>query len=278
VGREGVVTEAHAGILPGKGLPVPPSSDRWPSSLWLVRHGESAGNVARDAAEAAGLPMIDVATRDMDVALSPTGESQARTLGRWLADQPEDERPTHTLASPYVRAQTTARLVLEESGCPPEEIDIEVDERLREREFGILDRLTRAGIEQRHPEQAAARAFLGKFYHRPPGGESWADVALRLRSTLDTIGRQYAGDRLLVVSHQVVISVFRYLLEGLTEQELLAIDKAEELGNCSLAVFEFDPDIGRHGGMRLVRWNDTTPLEKAGETVTAETDAHVAPR
>lgn len=257
---------------------MPPSSDRWPSSLWLVRHGESAGNVARDAAEAAGLPMIDVATRDMDVALSPTGESQARTLGRWLADQPEDERPTHTLASPYVRAQTTARLVLEESGCPPEEIDIEVDERLREREFGILDRLTRAGIEQRHPEQAAARAFLGKFYHRPPGGESWADVALRLRSTLDTIGRQYAGDRLLVVSHQVVISVFRYLLEGLTEQELLAIDKAEELGNCSLAVFEFDPDIGRHGGMRLVRWNDTTPLEKAGETVTAETDAHVAPR
>ena len=80
-------------------------------------------------------------------------------------------------------------------------------ERLREREFGILDRLTRAGIEAKHPEQAAARAFLGKFYHRPPGGESWADVALRLRSLLDTIGRQYAGERLLVVTHQVVILV-----------------------------------------------------------------------
>jgi hypothetical protein len=36
---------------------------------------------------------------------------------------------------------------------------------------------------------AAARAFLGKFWHRPPGGESWADVALRLRTFLDTLGR-----------------------------------------------------------------------------------------
>jgi broad specificity phosphatase PhoE len=243
-----------------------------------VRHGESAGNVARDAAEAAGHPMIDIATRDMDVPLSAQGESQARALGEWLGRQPDDERPTHTLSSPYVRAQTTARLVLEASGCPPEEVCVEVDERLREREFGILDRLTRAGIEARYPEQAAARAFLGKFYHRPPGGESWADVALRLRSTLDSIGRQYAGDRLLVVSHQVVITVFRYLLEGLTEHELLAIDRTEELANCSLAVFDFAPDVGRHGGMRLVRWNDATPLEKAGETVTAEPDTHVAPR
>jgi probable phosphoglycerate mutase len=256
----------------------PPSSDRWPASLWLVRHGESAGNVARDAAEAAGLPMIDVANRDMDVPLSERGTSQAQALGEWLGRQPEDQRPTHTIASPYVRAQDTARLVLEASGCPADDIEIEVDERLREREFGILDRLTRAGIEQRYPEQAAARAFLGKFYHRPPGGESWADVALRLRSVLDTMGRQYAGDRLLVVSHQVVVLVMRYLLEQLTEQELLAIDKAEELANCGLAVFEFDPDIGRHGGMRLTRWNDTSPLERAGETVTAETDAHAAPR
>lgn len=257
---------------------MPPSSDRWPSSLWLVRHGESAGNVARDTAEASGLPMIEIATRDMDVALSDRGCSQARTLGEWIGRQPEGVRPTHTLASPYVRAYTTARLVLEASGCPPEEIDVEVDERLREREFGILDRLTRAGIEARYPEQAAARAFLGKFYHRPPGGESWADVALRLRSLLDSIGRQYAGDRLLVVSHQVVVLVLRFLLQRLSEAELLAIDKSDELGNCSLAVFEFDPAIGRHGGMRLVRWNDTTPMEEAGQTVTAEPDTHVAPR
>jgi broad specificity phosphatase PhoE len=251
-------------------------SDRWPASIWLVRHGESAGNVARDQAEAAGLPMIEIAHRDMDVPLSETGVHQARTLGAWIGRQPQPQRPTVSLVSPYVRAQDTARLALEASGC--DEVELEVDERLREREFGILDRLTRAGIEQRFPEQSAARAFLGKFYHRPPGGESWADVALRLRSVLDTIGRQYAGERLLIVSHQVVILVFRYLLEGLSEQELLVIDKADDVANCSLTVYEVDPSLGRGGGMRLVTYNDVTPLEVAGETVTAEPDARVAPR
>jgi probable phosphoglycerate mutase len=253
-------------------------ADRWPASLWLVRHGESAGNVARDLAEDHGLPMIDIATRDMDVPLSNRGEHQARALGEWLRQQPADVRPTCSIASPYVRAHSTARLVLEASGCPPELIDVEVDERLREREFGILDRLTRAGIEARHPEQSAARAFLGKFYHRPPGGESWADVALRLRSLLDTIGRQYAGERVLVVSHQVVILVFRYLLEGLSEDELLAIDREADVANCAVTVFEFDASAGRHGGMRLMRWNDASAVRAAGEPVTSEPDARVAPR
>jgi probable phosphoglycerate mutase len=250
----------------------------WPASIWLVRHGESAGNVARDHAEDHGLPMIDIAERDMDVPLSVRGEHQARALGEWLGRQPARLRPTCTLASPYVRARSTARLVLEASGCDPHEIEIEVDERLREREFGILDRLTRAGIEARHPDQAAARTFLGKFYHRPPGGESWADVALRLRSVLDTVGRQYAGERLLVVTHQVVILVFRYLLERMSEAELLAIDREAEIANCAITVFEFDRAAGRHGGMSLRRWNDASAVAAAGEPVTTEPDARVAPR
>ena len=256
------------------------AADRWPAALWIVRHGESAGNVARDAAEAAGLPMIDVEHRDVDVPLSPLGERQARALGEWIGRLPESERPTHTIASPYVRAVQTAEIVLAAAGCPVDSIDVEVDERLREREFGILDRLTKAGIEARHPEQAAARAFLGKFYHRPPGGESWADVALRLRSLLDSVGRQYAGERLLVVGHQVVVLVLRYLLERLSEQELLAIDRAAEVANCSLTTYAFDASIGRQGGMRLETYNDVTPLEAVAPEVpvTKEPDAHVAPR
>src|SRR5438105_953758 len=213
----------------GTASPMRRASDRWPQSMWLVRHGESAGNVARDRAELEGLPMIDIAHRDMDVPLSARGEDQAGALGAWLRGQPAHVRPTHSIASPYLRAQQTARIVLETSGCPPEEIDIEIDERLREREFGILDRLTRAGIAERYPEQAAARAFLGKFYHRPPGGESWADVALRLRSLLDSVGPQYAGERLLVVGHQMAILVLRYLLERLTAHQLLAIDPARDV-------------------------------------------------
>jgi probable phosphoglycerate mutase len=67
---------------------------RWPERLWIVRHGESAGNVARDAAHAAGLSRIDIAHRDVDVPLSSLGEEQSRALGRWFAALPAGERPT----------------------------------------------------------------------------------------------------------------------------------------------------------------------------------------
>ena len=50
---------------------------RWPDTLWVVRHGESAGNVARDAADAAGSAEIDIEFRDVDVPLSRLGEEQS---------------------------------------------------------------------------------------------------------------------------------------------------------------------------------------------------------
>ena len=60
-------------------------SRRWPEQLWIVRHGQSAGNVARDTADAAGLHSIDIAERDIDVPLSELGAQQAEALGRWFA-------------------------------------------------------------------------------------------------------------------------------------------------------------------------------------------------
>jgi broad specificity phosphatase PhoE len=72
----------------------------WPNRLWLVRHGQSAGNVARDEAHAAKAARIALAARDADVPLSPLGEEQSRALGLWLAGQPDDERPDVVLVSP----------------------------------------------------------------------------------------------------------------------------------------------------------------------------------
>jgi len=54
------------------------------------------------------------------------------------------------------------------------------DERLRDRDQGILEFLTRRAIITSYPAEAERRGRLGDFYYRPPGGESWADVALRL--------------------------------------------------------------------------------------------------
>jgi broad specificity phosphatase PhoE len=251
---------------------------RWPERLWIVRHGESAGNVARDLADAAGLGRIDIAERDVDVPLSLLGEKQACALGRWFAEMPQGERPEVVLTSPYLRARTTADIIGDCGGYAERARRPTPDERLREKEFGVLDRLTRHGIREHHPDQAEFRKLLGKFYHRPPGGESWCDVILRLRSALDTLSLHHAGQRVLIVSHQVVVLCLRYLIECLTEEEILAIDKAANVANCSVTEYRLDRAAGPNGGLELVRYNFTAPLEREGAPVTAQPDAPVAAR
>ncbi len=58
---------------------------RWPDRMWIVRHGESAGNVANIAAQAARLARIDIPIRDVDVPLNELGQQQGSSLGRWFA-------------------------------------------------------------------------------------------------------------------------------------------------------------------------------------------------
>lgn len=250
---------------------------RWPSALWVVRHGESAGNVARDQAYASGAHRIELTIRDVDVPLSARGEEQACALGRWFARGEAHGRPEVMLSSPYLRARETARLFRESGGCDPAEA-ICADERLREKEFGVLDGLTTAGIHAHEPDQAAFRRLLGKFYHRPPGGESWCDVIFRLRSLMDTVSLHYPGQRVMIVAHQVVVLCLRYVLEGMSEEEVLAVDRAGDVANCSVTEYRFDPAHGRHGGMKLVRYNETAPVEESPVAVTDAPDAMVAAR
>jgi broad specificity phosphatase PhoE len=251
---------------------------RWPERLWIVRHGESAGNVARNLATASGLVRIDLAERDVDVPLSPLGEEQSCVLGRWFASQPQTEKPEVVLTSPYLRARRTADIIRECGGVSADAHRPTPDERLREKEFGLLDRLTGAGIAELHPDQAEFRRLLGKFYHRPPGGESWCDVILRLRSALDTLSLHYAGRRVMIVSHQVVVLCLRYLLESMTEAEILAIDASGDVANCSVTEYRLDRDVGPNGELKLAAYNFTAPLERAGAPVTREPDAPVVAR
>ena len=242
---------------------------RWPSRLWLIRHGQSAGNVARAAAVAAGLPEIDLEVRDVDVPLSELGERQAAALGHWFASLPESDRPEVVLTSPYLRARQTAEAICQ-AGLACDARGPIVDERFREREFGILDRLTTEGMRALHPEQARHRQLLGKFYHRPPGGESWVDVVLRLRSALDTVSLHFADRRVLIVCHQVVVLCLRYILEELDEARVLAVDKEGAVLNCGICEYEFEPDDPRLCMPRLLRYNFAAPLERDQAPVTAE--------
>ncbi|MCC3300380.1 histidine phosphatase family protein [Arthrobacter sp. zg-Y895] len=236
--------------------------------LILVRHGESAGNVAATRAGREGAERIDLPWRDPDVPLSSDGEEQAEALGRWIAGLPADELPESVWCSPYLRARQTAEL----AGLPGLTGVMRIDERLRDRELGILDLLTSAGVAARYPEEAERRSWLGKFAYRPPGGESWADVALRLRSVFRDLDDEEDGKRVAVVCHDAVILLIRYVLERMSEQELLDTAAANSVRNGSVTRLVRPAGTGP---WKLHTFNSVLHLQDSGAPVTehaGETD------
>lgn len=241
------------------------------TQLWLVRHGESVGNVAASRAEREGLDVIPLDIRDADVPLSPVGARQARALGEWLTERREsiDE----FWVSPYVRARETLALAL--AAAPTSDpVSVIVDERLRDRELGVLDLLTRTGVERLHPDEAARRRHLGKFYHRPPGGESWADVVLRVRSFLRDVlpaaladANPNAGTRpdrqVLVVAHDAVVMLLLSVLLPLNEEQLLDFAADHTVENASVTHLR-----STDAGWQLVDFSNVRHLEREGAPVT----------
>ncbi|WP_235022330.1 histidine phosphatase family protein [Amycolatopsis alkalitolerans] len=207
----------------------------------LLRHGESTGNVAREEAEAQGHQVIDIAERDADVPLTSVGQEQAAAVGGWLARKPVDL----VVASPYVRAAETARIAVAAAAAKGAAAMLVVDERLRDRELGVLDLLTRKGVRERWPEEQRRKDRHGKFYYRPPGGESWADVVLRTRSLLRDLHHEAAGLRVLLVAHEMTVFALRYLLEGVAEPELLHVAARTTVANGSITGWQHVAD-GRY--------------------------------
>lgn len=237
----------------------------WPAVLTLVRHGESVGNLEARRAVEAGLDRLDLAYRDPDTPLSDDGRRQAEAVGAWWADQPADQQPQVVLSSPYTRALDTARIAVRASGL---ELAVTTDERLRERDLGMFDGLTGRGIRSLFADEAERRVRTGKLYYRPPGGESWCDVALRVRSLHLTWRERYAGVRLVAFSHQAVIMASRLVLEDLGEQALLDADRGDPLANCSSTRYERRPG----GGFALVAYNDTTAVDRSDQAPRTQED------
>lgn len=236
--------------------------------IYLVRHGQSEGNVAAEAADRDALERIDVPARDPDVVLSQTGREQAAALGQWLNDLPADQRPQIVWTSPYRRARETAEIALK--ACDME-LDFRVDERLRDRDMGITDALTAAGIKAKYPEEAERRAWIGKFYYRPSGGESWADVAFRVRSVLTDLANTEKNERVLVTAHDVVNLLFTYVAEGLDEEAVLERARTNGLVNCS--VCRLERDEGSPTGWQVTAYNEADHLRHLGVAVTDQPGA-----
>jgi broad specificity phosphatase PhoE len=112
--------------------------------------------------------------------------------------------------------------------------------------MGVLNRLTFQGVNARFPEEVERMKDVGKFYYRPPGGESWADMALRLRFLLSEL----PDARILITTHDAVIMLFRYIIDGLSEAELMELEQ-EPVANCSVTQWVRG---------ELVAFNDTSHL------------------
>lgn len=230
----------------------------------LVRHGESCGNVAREQAEASGADRIALDWRDPDTPLSELGHAQAAAVGDAIAEFAPERRPGAVWSSPYRRAHDTALSVGAACG-----LELTVDERLRDRELGVLDGLTSAGVRRLFADEAERRHWLGKLYYRPPGGESWADVALRIRSLLGEIATA-AREPVVLVTHDAVILLVRYVLERLDETRLMDLADAGSMPNASITRMVRCAD----GSWQTAEFGSVEHLERRGVEATLHGGDH----
>jgi broad specificity phosphatase PhoE len=105
------------------------------------------------------------------------------------------------------------------------------DLRLVDKESGVFDKLSVRGMQDLYPEEWEERQRVGKFYHRPPGGESWLDVAIRVKAFMDS---KLKFDSVLVFSHDVTILTAIFLSSEMTPEELLEFQRNTPVENGSV--------------------------------------------
>jgi probable phosphoglycerate mutase len=144
--------------------------------LYYIRHGETDWNLA---GRLQGWH---------DPSLNALGRRQAAVCADILRDllKRDGHSPADYgyVASPLQRARQTAEIMRAALGLVPN--DYRVDPRLREIGFGEWEGLTFREVRAHAPQALAARE-RDKWNFMPPGGESYAQVALRMREWYDAL-------------------------------------------------------------------------------------------
>ena len=153
--------------------------------MWLVRHGQSAWNVAnriQGQSPRAG-------------SLTPAGRDQAELAARQLAALVPDGRLI--MASDLARAAETAAIIAGRLGLP-----LEFDPSLRELDLGELEGTSSVEADRR---SGGTTDVIDRFwddpYRRPPGGETVAELYHRIQGALARLAASWAGADLIVVTH-----------------------------------------------------------------------------
>ena len=162
--------------------------------LYLVRHGQSEGNVQMTF------------HGQTDYPLTPLGREQARQAGEKLKEVPF----SRCYASDLTRAWDTALACVEGRGILPE-----VCPALREQFVGDIEGLTWEEMGERYPD--IRHSFIHDWIHTtPPGGESPDEMVSRVTACVDAIIAR--GEDVLLAAHFGSLAIILCHL-GLVEQQ-----------------------------------------------------------
>jgi probable phosphoglycerate mutase len=202
-----------------------------PTSLLLLRHGQTAMSVERRFSGHGDPPLTELGVAQAAALAERMAAAAAPVVAVW--------------ASPLQRASATAAAVAARLG-----LDVRVDERLRETDFGEWEGLTFGEVQERQP--AELKAWLADPSVPAPGGESFEQVTRRVRQARDAILAAHPGEAVAVVSHVTPIKVLlRLALDAPQVLYRLHLDL------CSISQADWYPD----GNAVVRRVNDVAHLE-----------------
>jgi broad specificity phosphatase PhoE len=167
-----------------------------PAFVDLLRHGETAGGTRYRGRT--------------DDPLTPEGWQQMRTAtarGEW----------DRIVTSPLQRCRAFAAELAATRG-----IDLEVDPRLQEMDFGSWEGRTAEEL-MAEDRDALLRFWADPVAHPPPGGETLAALSLRVLDAWADLASGGRGARVLVVSHGGPIRVILGHLSGIAPAALITI-------------------------------------------------------
>lgn len=251
---------------------------KWPSSLTLIRHDESAFNALKKLKEKDALYRKFRAAFESDPRSEFTKTlafqvkekfslkfSDSKTpLARGAGHQAEImagklknviNLPDIIFVSPYERTLRTLENMAK--GWPElNKIKTVEEGRIREQEHGLALIYNDWRVMQAlHPEQLELYGAEGEYYYRYPQGESVEDVRERGRSWLNTLTREFAEKEVLGVTHHLTILATRANLERLGAEEFLDLDAHNKPINCGVTIYRGSPEQGKDGRLMLDRYN-----------------------
>lgn len=207
-----------------------------PIDLLLVRHGQSEGNAAKRQSENGDSSAFSpefLERHNASFRLTDLGRNQAKAAGNFLATGFISQGVVfdRMYVSEYIRAKETAALL----GLP--DAEWLCDPYLTERDWGEIDTLPEHEREERFGE-ALRKRQVEPFFWRPPGGESFNDLGLRIDRFLDTLHRECSDKRVIVVCHGEVMRAFQVRLERLSQSRFRELvfsgRRHDRIHNCQI--------------------------------------------